>query len=668
MSRSATFARRPLSPISAYAESSDAEPPWHDRLADALLRRVGYPLRSALRWPAGELADVARRAAAHATPYQAATDEALRALSAPLRTALRREGLTAPLAAQGLALWRELAHRALGYRAHDVQLMGAMTLLRGRLCEMATGEGKTLTAALAAGTAAMAGLPVHVITVNDYLAERDASAMRALFGRLGLSVGLVVEGMSPDQRRAAYACDLCYCSNKELAFDYLKDRVALGRHGSRLQMGLAALAQGPGPRLLLRGLHFAILDEADSILIDEARTPLILSAAVDDDLGDEVQRRALDLASCLIAGVHYRCSPLERRVDLLPAGLERAAAIDAGDSPAWASPRGRRAAVELALAALHLYDRDRHYLVRDRQVQIIDEYTGRVMPDRSWQDGLHQMIELKESCPPSAQRVTLARITYQRLFRRYLMLSGMTGTAREVAHEIAATYGLRTVVIPPHRPVRRRHLPAQLFATEIEKWQAVAAQVKELAQGQRRPVLLGTRSVEASDRLSRTLTAAGLPHALLNARQDQDEAEVVARAGEAGRVTVATNMAGRGTDIRLGPGVAERGGLHVILTEFHASARVDRQLFGRCARQGDPGSVQLIASCEDELVQQFARFLIRWGSPGAANAPLRPSLLLACMRRLAQARAGWRDAAQRRRTLSHDRAMDAALAFTGTRE
>ena len=673
MPRAARLHAGALSATSAYAERGDAEPPWHDRLAQGLLRQCWQPLAARLRPPVTTLAGIVALADAHAAHCAGASDATLRALAAPLRAALRRQGFTPALVGQGLALCRELAQRELGHRAHGVQLIGAWALLRGRLAEMATGEGKTLTAALATGVAALAGLPVHVITVNDYLADRDAATMRGLFARLGLSVGCVLQGLSPAQRRAAYACDICYCSNKELAFDYLKDRVALGGHGSRLQMGLAALADQQGPQLLLRGLHFAIVDEADSILVDEARTPLILSASVDGAQRPlaQTQARALELAAQLAPDVDFTLSARDRRVALLPAGAERVAGLTAGESGVWASPRARRECIEQALAALHLYQRDHHYLVRDGQVQIVDEFTGRLMPDRSWQAGLHQMIETKEGCPPTAERVTIARITYQRLFRRYLLLAGMSGTAREVAGEIEAVYGLRTVVIPPHRPVRRRQLPGRLYLRTADKWQAVVDQVRRVAVGERRPVLLGTRSVEASEQLSQALHRAGLAHALLNARQDEAEADVIARAGEAGRVTVATNMAGRGTDIQLGPGVAERGGLHVILTEFHTAARIDRQLIGRCARQGDAGSAQLLASCEDALVQQHGLGPLAWrwaAASGASGATLRPAWLLSLVRHLAQQRAGARDATQRRHTLRHDKALDKALAFTGTRE
>jgi preprotein translocase subunit SecA len=660
-----------LSWRSAYAERSDSQPGWPDRLAAGLQQRLLQPLlqplAARLRAPAAGLRPILALADAHAPACSAASDAGLRAMASPLRAALHRQGISPALAGQALALWRELAWRQLGLRAHGVQMMGAWALLQGRLAEMATGEGKTLTAALATGAAALAGLPVHVVTVNDYLAQRDADSLRPLFGRLGLQVGCVVQGMAPAARRAAYACDITYCSNKELAFDYLKDQVALQGSGGRLQRGLDALAGSAArPALLLRGLHFAIVDEADSVLIDEARTPLILSASSGAPGSDADARHALALAQQLQAGLHHHRRAGTQHFDLTAAGLQRLAQLTAGQPGLWASPRARREQVEQALAALHLFQRDQHYLVHDGAVQIIDEFTGRVMPDRAWQAGLHQMIEAKEGCPPTADRVTLARITYQRLFSRYLLLAGMSGTLQEVASEIASVYGPRTVVLPPHRPPRRLAWPGELYATTADKWAAVVDQVRAVAVGQGRPVLLGTRSVAASEQLSAALTAAGIAHALLNARQDQAEAGVVARAGQTGQVTVATNMAGRGTDIRLGDGVAERGGLHVILTECHASSRIDRQLFGRCARQGEPGSVAMQVSLDDELLRPWAAspWLRRPGAGGRIHLP-QPLLRLLCRR--AQAGAQRQEAAIRRQTLQHDKALDRALAFTGPR-
>jgi preprotein translocase subunit SecA len=663
-----------LSSTAAYAELAEATPPWHDRVAVWLLDHVWHPLRSRWQRPGAGLAGILAPAAAREAELQALDDATWAAETSRCRALLRRHGLAEAAVAPTLALLRETARRTLGQRPYDVQLMGAWALLQGRLAEMATGEGKSLTAALAVACAALARKPAHLVTVNDYLATRDAQALAPFYAALGLRVGTVVQGQDPDARRAAYRCDITYCSNKEFAFDYLKDRVTLACGGGRLPMAVAALAGARPAPLLLRGLHFVIVDEADSVFVDEARTPLILSAHVDDADQRALGQRcgvALALAAQMVAELHYRLYPAERRVWLTPAGeaaLAELAPALAGEAPdaVWASARGRREQVLQALSATLLYQRDQHYLVAEGKVVIVDEATGRVMPDRSWEAGLHQMIEAKEGVELTPRRVTLARITYQRLFRRCLLLAGMTGTGHEVAGELWQVYRLRTVAIPLHRPSRRAMRPPRLLADAGAKWAAVVAVVREEALGRGRPVLIGTRSVEASEQLSRVLGAAGLAHALLNARQDADEAALIAEAGQPARVTVATNMAGRGTDIRLGEGVAAAGGLHVILTECHASARIDRQLFGRGARQGDAGSAEMIIAADDELLRTEAPWALAWLRARWGDAA--PAWAVHTLCRIAQGRAGWRDARQRRATLRLDERLDRMLAFTGTAE
>jgi preprotein translocase subunit SecA len=355
---------------------------------------------------------------------------------------------------------------------------------------------------------------------------------------------------------------------------------------------------------LLRGLCFVIVDEADSVLVDEARTPLIISNVGDSSQEERVYAEAIAMARQMDTGADFLIRPREHDVELTDRGRRRAAELAEPYGGVWVGPRRREELMRRALAALYLFQRDKQYLVRGGKVQIVDEYTGRVMADRSWERGLHQMIEAKEGCAITGQQETLARISYQRFFRRYLRVAGMTGTAREVTRELWAVYRLPVVTMPTNRPVRRQRLPDEVYLTADEKWTAIVAAVRRL-QAEGRPVLVGTRSVAASEHLSALLTASGLAHQILNAHQDQEEAEVIARAGEGGRVTVATNMAGRGTDIRLAPGVADLGGLHVLATERHDARRIDRQLFGRCGRQGDPGSYQVIVSLEDEIVHDF---------------------------------------------------------------
>ncbi len=612
----------------------------------------------------------------------AALDEAaLDARIATLRERLRAQALDSAAVREAFALVREVSRRLLGKAHYPVQVTGGLVLLAGRLAEMQTGEGKTLTALLPAITVALTGAPVHVVTVNDYLATRDADTLAPVYRRFGLTVGVVVEGQAPEQRQAAWRSAVVYTTNKDLVFDYLRDQ--LDQHGRALHRAVGALLgerDGAQPRRL-RGLYFVLIDEADSVLVDEARTPLILSA--ERPGGDEAPawRAALDAARALEPGVDFRLRPRERQVELLAPAEARIDALCSGMHPLLAARRARQALVQQALSALYLFHRDQQYIVREhegrQQVQIVDESTGRVMPDRSWERGLHQMVELKEGLVTSVRRDTISRLTYQRFFRRYLRLCGMSGTAMEVAAELRAVYGLDVVRVPTHRPPRRRQWPGVVYRRAADRWAAVAAQAQ--AQAERgRAVLIGTRSVRASEAVSAALDARGLAHALLNARQDAAEAEVVAQAGQPGRITVATNMAGRGTDILLHPAVRDVGGLHVILTEFHESARVDRQLFGRAGRQGDPGSCQALVSLEDDLFSAFgglAAALLRRragagdadaaAGEGGSDAARLPAPLGALLRRWAQWRAERHFSAVRRRTVDQDRDLDRRLAFGG---
>jgi preprotein translocase subunit SecA len=646
-----------------YGERAEGEDPWHDRAAEWLLATLVRPLRERLANPTRRLERIVPLVDAHEAELRLLSDPELRARARGLRARLRRQGFTRALAAECFALVREAASRTTGQRHYETQLMAGWALLQGRLVEMATGEGKTFAATLPACAVAFAGYPVHVITVNDYLASRDAQEMRPLYGFLGLDVGVVVQGQSPAQRRAAYSCAVTYCTNKELAFDYLRDRVALAQRASRLHLALEGLRGEPvrQDRLVLRGLHFGIVDEADSVFIDEARTPLILSTVTRAREDEERCYQALAAARRLSAGEHYLLERAERRAVLREAGKDY---LDGLAEAGWEvadSVREREELVTQALSALYLFHRDQHYVVAEGKVQIVDESTGRVMPDRSWERGLHQLIEAKEGCALSERRETLARITYQRLFRRYLCLSGMTGTANEVAREVRAIYRLPVVRVPLHRPLRRAEHGALALPTRAAKWDAVAEAVRRLTQEEERPVLIGTRSVRASEELSAVLSAHGIAHALLNAKQDRSEAEIVAQAGEAARVTVATNMAGRGTDIRLGEGVAASGGLHVILTEYHESRRIDRQLFGRCARQGDPGGCEAIVSLEDELFVVHVAALAGW----ARGLTTTPAWLLWLLRAVAQAGAERRNRSIRMQNLKLDRRLEKLLAFSG---
>ncbi|MDQ6733293.1 MAG: preprotein translocase subunit SecA [Nitrospirota bacterium] len=650
---------------------------------------VGYPERllphvgKLEEWAGRAIGPVARRfraamfrrdgwircVAAEGEQYGRMGDADLKAAAQSLRPQLVRYGFRDDLSAKAFALIREVAQRTIGQRHFDVQLLGGWVLLTGRVAEMDTGEGKTLTATLPACTAALAGIPVHVVTVNDYLAGRDADSMGPVYAALGLTVGVVKQGMDPEARRAAYACDVTYCTNKELVFDYLKDRLVVGQMPSQTHLHLERL-HGPdtSQRLLLRGLHYAIVDEADSVLVDEARTPLIIAQRSHEAMEQTVYEQALKLASHLTEGEEFVVDHAERDVRLTGQGEARLGELAKSLGGVWKGGRRREAFVQQALTAQHLFHREQHYLVQEESVRIIDEYTGRVMPDRSWERGLHQMIEVKEGCPLGQRQETLARISYQRFFRRYLRLAGMTGTAREVAGELWSVYRLGVVRIPTNRPTQRTRIPDQIHATADVKWQAIVRAVAESRQSGR-SVLVGTRTVAASDHLSGLLAQHDIPHRVLNARQDGEEAAIIAEAGEPGRMTVATNMAGRGTDVRLGPGVAVAGGLHVIATERHDARRIDRQLFGRCGRQGDPGTYQAILSLEDELITAQTGPLLRWllrsASSCGRSAPVWAGRVLFWW---TQHRAERTHARMRMAVLKMDEHLSTALAFAGRPE
>ncbi len=589
--------------------------------------------------------------------------------------------------AHALAMVREVARRRVGLLAHPPQVLAAWKLVCGRMVELDTGEGKTLSAALAACLAALAGVPTHVITVNDYLAQRDAQTMGPLFAFFGLRVGVIHSKLDHSRRAAEYSRHLTYCTNKDLVFDYLRDRVSARGAHSLAQLSvrqLHGLVRGGEP-LRLRGLHFAIVDEADSILIDEGRTPLILSSARDKGRDVAAYQSLLDVAATLEADVDYRMIGALQIPELTESGRERLNDIalkmgaansegvaNSGESTAdpalafWHVPWVRDHYLVQALRALHVLQRDHHYVVHEDKVVIVDEFTGRLLPDRSWEQGLHQLIEVKEGCAVTGVNRTLARLTYQSFFARYLRLSGMSGTLREVARETAVVYRVRTDRVEPNKPMRRTEWPTLLTASQDAKHQAVVEEVVRcLGRGQ--PVLVGTRSVQASKAVSEALAAAKIVHRVLNALQTANEADLIARAGKPRAVTVATNMAGRGTDIPVDPALIEHGGLHVILTEWHESARIDRQLFGRCARQGDPGSCRAIVSLEDEIIQRHGEGVARWvAGRWPVGAP--PQWAVRLLRNRVQAMAERVNAAQRRATMQQDRLMQIQLAFSGTAE
>ncbi len=581
---------------------------------------------------------------------------------AAVRIRLRREGMTLSAVSEAFALVRESARRTLGLRHYDVQLAGGYAMLRGAVAEMDTGEGKTLTATLTAATAALSGLPVHVVTVNDYLAQRDAETMTPLYEALGLRVGTIVHGLEHADRRAAYACDITYTSNKEIAFDYLRDRIALGLRPSNLGIKLRRISgKAADDKTVMRGLFFAIVDEADSVLVDEARTPLIISRETRPDEERAWAETAMGLVSEFESNVDYQILQSERSVELTREGRERLEELGEELGGVWRSSVRREEAARQALVALNLFERGDHYLVQDGKVQIVDEYTGRIMADRSWSEGLHQLIELKEDCEVTPRKVPMARITYQRFFRRYQQLAGMTGTAKEVGKELWTVYHLPVQRVPTNKPPHRHRYPTRIFASADDKWSAIAVRAAELrAAGE--PVLIGTRSVAASETLSEFLTDVGVEHEVLNAAQDEHEAEIIAEAAEPGRITAATNMAGRGVDIAVDAEALAKHGLHVILSERHDARRIDRQLEGRCGRQGEPGAVQAYLSFEDPLLELLPETLVR--AVTAVSARIRkPAALL--LFRAAQRRAERSHSYARRMLLKHDQRLGTLLAFSG---
>lgn len=503
----------------------------------------------------------------------------------------------------------QLVREQRGFQLHDVQLLAGWWMLGQRLAEMATGEGKTLTVLLTSATAALAGIPVHVLTANDYLARRDAEELQPIYGALGLSVAYVTATSTPQERNKAYQADVVHVTAKEVAFDHLRDR--------------AARTVGDEDGIVLRGLCMAVVDEVDSILIDEACTPLILARAVDLREADQRYRLALFLARQLKVGQDYVCNE-GMQVRLTEAGQNRLAELGASMQGAWRWRRYRHEQVSCALQALHVFRKDVHYLVRDEGIHIIDDTTGRLAVGRSWSRGLHQMIAIKEGVPPQPENETLTQATYQSLFPRYLRLAGLSGTIFEDRAEMLRVYGLTTCRVPLRVPSRRQVLGTQVLDTTADKWTRVVEQAR-LHVKQGRPVLIGTDTVADSDAISRALSVNGLPHQVLNARQDealgQQEQEVIAKAGQAGCITVATHMAGRGTDVHLSKEAAANGGLHVINTNLNRSRRIDRQLIGRSARQGMPGSCETILSWEDSCWAELAtsgglKRLVRWAKTG----------------------------------------------------
>jgi preprotein translocase subunit SecA len=536
------------------------------------------------------------------------TDRQLRKRSLSLRFRAKSGERLDGLLPEAYALVREAATRTVQMRHFDVQVMGGIALFNGSIAEMDTGEGKTLTASLPMYLRALTGKGAHLATVNDYLAARDAELMGPIYEILGLTVGVIQTSDSQDQRRKAYACDMTYGTAKEFGFDFLRDRLLLRRMGRTqsdfLGDGSSQRWDDSGDMPVQRVAHFCLVDEADSILVDEARTPLIIGS-----LGDKAREQVV--ATYLWGAEHapsfeeeedYDYDHETRKVELTAEGRQKLRAIPQPPLVRGVGLIDLYEYMERAIKVYRDYFLDRHYIVRDGEIVIVDEFTGRLAEGRKWRDGIHQAIEAKEGVEVTVPTGQAARITVQDMFLRYRYLAGMTGTAITSAREFRKIYKTRVLRIPTNRPVKRQQLPTRVYGTTDLKWDAIVEEVREHhATG--RPVLIGTRSIDKSQDLSRLLTAAQIPHKVLNANEVAKEADIVSLAGQDGRVTVATNMAGRGTDIKLADGVAGLGGLLVICTEMHDAARIDRQLCGRCGRQGDPGEFRQYLSLDDDIIR-----------------------------------------------------------------
>lgn len=522
--------------------------------------------------------------------FESLSDQQLRNMTNEFKNRLAEHESLDDILPEAFAVVREAAKRTLGQRHYDVQLMGGIVLHQGRIAEMKTGEGKTLVATLPVYLNALTGKGVHIVTVNDYLAKRDAEWMGQIYEFLGMSVGVIIHGLDFEQRRAAYQSDITYGTNNEFGFDYLRDNMVVAED-----------------QLVQRELNYAIIDEVDSILIDEARTPLIISGQAEDST--KYYYQFSQIVPSLKNEVDYNVDEKVRTVTMTEEGIAKVEKILGIDNLFNDKNFELNHYLNQALKAKTLFARDRDYVVKDGEVIIVDEFTGRLMPGRRYSDGLHQAIEAKENVRVAKESQTLASITYQNYFRMYNKRAGMTGTAATEEEEFRRIYGMDVVVIPTNKPMIRQDAPDAVYKTATAKFEAVVREIEEkYRQGQ--PVLVGTISIERSEMLSKMLRKIGIPHQVLNAKYHEQEAEIIKNAGQPKTVTIATNMAGRGTDIVLGPGVTEMGGLHIIGTERHESRRIDNQLRGRAGRQGDPGSSRFYVSLEDDLMRLFGSELI----------------------------------------------------------
>lgn len=574
--------------------------------ANSPLHRIDLLFRGQVRGRLSAWSSIIPRIAALEESLMQQSDYDLKKESLSLRYRARSGEPLDDLLIEAFALVREAGRRRLGMRHFDVQLLGGTAVHFNSIVEMQTGEGKTLTATLPLYLAALEGKGAHLATVNDYLAQRDANLMRPVYEALGMKVGCIQAQMPQPERRKQYSCDITYGTANEMGFDFLRDRLLKRRisEGQRDLFGAMLGKTAAGHEEPVQGdLHFMLVDEADSILIDEARTPLIISAlpGEEEEAEAEAYRWAAEVAPEFVEDEHYEYDHKDKTVELNLPGRRRVRELPKPPAMDRMPLSAIYEHVERAVKVAREMFRDRHYVVRDGEIVIVDEFTGRLGEGRKWRAGIHQAVEAKEGVEITFATSQAARITIQDFFLRYSRLAGMTGTASTSARELHKIYKCRVIPVPTNRPPIRQKLPTLVFGTSEDKWQAIIDDLVEQHEIGR-PVLVGTRSIDKSEILSQLLEARAIEHTVLNARHVAREAEIVAQAGQRGKVMVATNMAGRGTDIRLGEGVHDLGGLHVICTELHESARIDRQLIGRCGRQGDPGTYRQFLALDDEIL------------------------------------------------------------------
>lgn len=584
------------------------------------------------------MSKTADKVAAYADEYAKLSDADLQAKTPEFKARLQQGETLDDILPEAFATAREGAKRVLGLYPFYVQIIGGITLHEGNIAEMKTGEGKTLTATLPVYLNALTGKGVHVVTVNEYLSQRDATEMGRLYNWLGLSVGLNLNSKSPDEKREAYNCDITYSTNSELGFDYLRDNMVVYQE-----------------QMVQRPLNYAIVDEVDSILIDEARTPLIISGQAEQSTA--LYLRADRFAKSLVPD-DYKIDWPTKTIGLTESGIRKGEKTFGLKNLYDIDNTLLNHHIDQALRANFIMDKDKDYVVTNKKVMIVDSFTGRVMEGRRFSDGLHQAIEAKEGVPIQDETKTMANITYQNFFRMYDKLAGMTGTAKTEEEEFREIYNMAVIVIPTNKPVARVDHPDKLYINLKSKFNAVVDDIKKRhAKGQ--PILVGTVAVETSEYLSQRLDKEHIPHAVLNAKNHAKEAEIIAKAGQRGAVTIATNMAGRGTDIKLGPGVKKLGGLCVIGTERHESRRIDNQLRGRSGRQGDPGETVFYMSFEDDLMKRFASEKARrWvqNSSGADDVVIQ-SRMLSRQVEAAQKRVEGNNYDTRKNTLQYDDVM-----------